>query len=272
MSDIFAEFTGKLLFVKNCHLHYYAYCIIIEWIMSFLEEFPHLEFGIWSLELRMSSMFPEALRDISRPSCLGIIGELKRSGGLAIPELAKLLDMSYMGVKQHCVRLEEQGYLKVWRVPRVKVGRPQKLYKLTHKCDSLFPCGGAELVLQLLEGVKVTFGETAPEKLLYHYFEKERDEWIKSVRPGKSLVEKATRFADARMKSGHFCHCHYSANSGFIIEEYHHPLHRVFKLYPGLLVMEIRMIEQVLGTRVVRSESKGSQGVKCTVYQISTLG
>ena len=217
-------------------------------------------------------MFPEALRDISRPSCLAIIGELKRSGGLAIPELAKLLDMSYMGIKQHCLRLEQQGYLKAWRVPRVQVGRPQKLYKLTKKCDPLFPNGGADLVLDLLDGVKATFGETAPEKLLYHYFEKERDQWIKAVRPGKSLVEKATRFADVRMQSGHFCHCHYSAESGFIIEEYHHPLHHVFKLYPGLQVMETRIIEQVIGAKVSRSERKGSHGVKCTVYQISTLG
>lgn len=217
-------------------------------------------------------MFSQALLDISRPSCLGIIGELKRSGGLAIPELAKLLEMSYMGVKQHCVRLEKQGYLKVWRVPRVQVGRPQKLYKLTKKCDPLFPSGGAELVLALLDGVKVAFGEAAPEKLLFHYFEKERDDWMKAVRPGKSLVEKATRFADARMQSGHFCHCHYSSETGFLIEEYHHPLHRIFKLYPSLLVMETRMIEQVLGTRVKRMERKGSQGVKCTVYQISTLG
>ncbi|MCP5536582.1 MAG: hypothetical protein H7A51_10165 [Akkermansiaceae bacterium] len=191
---------------------------------------------------------------------------------MAIPDLAKLLDMSYMGVKQHCIRLEEQGYLKVWRVPRVQVGRPQKLYKLTSKCDPLFPSGGVELVLALLEGVKATFGETAPEKLLYHYFEKQRDEWLKSVRFGKSLVEKATRFADARVKSGHFCHCHYSAESGFTIEEYHHPLHAIFKRYPGLLLMETRMIEQALGTRVTRTEQKGSHGVKCTIYQINTLG
>ncbi|MBT8037751.1 MAG: hypothetical protein KJO21_09420 [Verrucomicrobiae bacterium] len=191
---------------------------------------------------------------------------------MAIPELAKLLEMSYMGVKQHCVKLEEMGYLKVWRVPRVQVGRPQKLYQLTRKCDPLFPTGGSGLVLDLLAGVKVAFGETAPEKLLYHYFENERDDWLKAVRPGKSLVEKATRFADARGKSGHFCHCHYSAAEGFVIEEYHHPLHQIFKLYPGLVVMETRMIEQTLGTRVDRSERKGSQGVKCTVYLISTLG
>lgn len=220
----------------------------------------------------MPLMFSQALRDISRPSCLAIIGELKRSGGMAIPELAKLLDMSYMGVKQHCLRLEQQGYLKVWRVPRVQVGRPQKLYKLTKKCDPLFPNGDADMVLDLLDSVKATFGETAPEKLLYHYFEKERDQWVKAVRAGKSLVEKATRFADVRMQSGHFCHCHYSADTGFIIEEYHHPLQQVFKLYPGLKLIETRMIEQVIGAKVDRSERKGSQGVKCTVYQISTLG
>ena len=217
-------------------------------------------------------MFSQALADVSRPSYLGIIGELKRSGGLAISELAKILDMSYMGVKQHCVKLEELGYLKVWRVPRTKVGRPQKLYKLTQKCEPLFPDGGVDLISDLLEGVKKTFGETAPEKLLYHYLEKERDHWIKVVNPGISLVEKATRFVDARQKKGHFCHCRYSVDEGFLIEEYHHPLHRIFKKYPSLILMETRMIEQTLGSQVIRSEKKGSQGVKCTVYQIRTLG
>ncbi|MDG0993344.1 MAG: hypothetical protein P8O22_01270 [Akkermansiaceae bacterium] len=212
------------------------------------------------------------MRDICKPSCLGIIGELKRSGGLAIPQLAQLLGMSYMGVKQHCVKLDELGYLKVWRVPRVEVGRPQKLYKLTRKCDALFPEGGPDLVLDLLDGVKTAFGQVAPEKLLYHYFEQRRDHWIKLVSAGKSLVEKSTRFADARAKEGHFCHCHYSPEEGFVIEEYHHPMYRIFSKYPSLISVELRMIEQALGTRVDRIEKKGSQGVKCTVYRLSTLG
>jgi len=220
----------------------------------------------------LSGMFSQAFRDVCKPSFLAIIGELKRAGGLAIPELAKALDMSYMGVKQHCVNLEKLGYLKIWRVPRDQVGRPQKLYQLTSKCDDLFPDGGAALVIDLLEGVRVSFGEVAPEKLLFRYFENKRDEWIRAVRPGKSLVEKATRFADARMRSGHFCNCSYSTEEGFIIEEYHHPLHLIFKEYASLLNLETRMIEQTLGTKVVRSVKKGSQVVRCTVYHISTLG
>ena len=217
-------------------------------------------------------MFSQAFRDICKPSYLAIIGELKRSGGLAIPELAKVLEMSYMGVKQHCMKLEDLGYLKVWRVPRQQVGRPQKLYKLTKKCDELFPDGGGDLVLDLLEGVKTSFGEVAPEKLLYHYFEKKREEWLKVVHVGKSLVEKATRFADARIKDGHFCRCHYSPKEGFVIEEYHHPLHMILRDYPSLILLETRMIEQILGTNVSRSVKKGSHGVQCTVYCVSTLG
>lgn len=217
-------------------------------------------------------MFSQVLQDISKPSYLGIIGELKRSGGLAIPELAKLLDMSYMGVKQHCVNLESMGYIKAWRVPRAKVGRPQKLYQLTAKSDPLFPSGGVDLVLALLQGVKQNFGETAPEKLLYHYFENQRDLWVKTTKPGKSLVEKATRLADSRTQTGHFCHCHYSVDEGFFIDEYHHPLHAIFKIYPRLMMVETKMMEQALSTQVIREQRKGSHGIQCTVYRIRTLG
>ncbi len=64
------------------------------------------------------------------------------------------------------------------------------------------------------------------------------------------MVENSTRFADARAKEGHFCHCRYSAEEGFVIEEYHHPMHRIFSKYPGMIAVELRMIEQTLGTEI----------------------
>ena len=217
-------------------------------------------------------MFPPILNDICRLSHLSIIGELKRSGGLAIPELAELLDMSYMGIKQHCVNLEKGGYLKGWREPRgASSGRPRKIYLLTDKCDALFPDGGEELLLGLLDSVKSSFGEAAPEKLLYQYFEKKQAGWIKAVKSSETVVERATKFADVRMESGHFCQCHYSAETGFVIEEYHHPLHAILEQYPGLVALEQRMIEQTLGAKVKREVKSGPTGVKCTVYEVATL-
>lgn len=217
-------------------------------------------------------MFPSILNDICRLSHLSIIGALKRTGGLAIPELAELLDMSYMGIKQHCVNLEKSGYLKGWREPRgTSSGRPRKIYLLTDKCDPLFPTGGDELLLDLLESVKKSFGAAAPEKLLYHYFEKKQAKWEKALKSGKSLAEKAKQFVAARVKDGHFCQCSYNAEDGFTIEEFHHPLHLILDQYPGLIALEQRMIEQTLGAKVERSLEKGRAGVKCTVYRIHTL-
>ena len=64
------------------------------------------------------------LQDISRPQWYDIMRHLKQSQGLVVGELCEKLDMSYMGVKQHCVALEKLGYLDTWRRPK-KVGRPE---------------------------------------------------------------------------------------------------------------------------------------------------
>ena len=60
--------------------------------------------------------FFKFLRDIARPQWLDIMKHLKQSSGLSVNELASKLEMSYMGVKQHCVELEKRGYLDTWRI------------------------------------------------------------------------------------------------------------------------------------------------------------
>jgi len=79
-----------------------------------------------------------------RASWAAIIEAVKISDGMPVSDLARELGKSYMGVKQHCLKLTEMGYLEEWRVPREKkeVGRPEKLYRLTKKCDPLFPDAG----------------------------------------------------------------------------------------------------------------------------------
>lgn len=217
-------------------------------------------------------MFPQGFRDLSRPQVLKLLECLKTSGGLPVAEIARELDISYMGAKQHCEKLLEQGYLSTWRVPRDGAGRPEKLYRLTGKCDDMFPQAGVELSLELLASVKQLFGENAPDRLLFQYFESLRDRWIKPVQRGKSMVERATRLADLRDSYGCFSKCHYSPSSGFRIEEYHHPMKRVFEQYPAAVAMEFRMLEQLLGTKIHRKEVKSKRGGGIVIYEIGILG
>ncbi len=193
---------------------------------------------------------------------------------MPVSDLAKALKMSYMGVKQHCVNLTKMGYLEEWRVPREKkeVGRPEKLYRLTQRSDGLFPESGVALTLAVLDGVKQVFGDTGPEKLLFYHFQRLKDEWLPKVKPGKSMVEKATRFADVRDRAGWFSRCHYDPAVGFRIEEFHSPLAKIYLKYPNAVRMEVEMMEQVLGTKVVRDEVSVGKGGKRVVYEIATLG
>ncbi len=217
-------------------------------------------------------MFPEGFRELSRPQVFNLLECLKTTGGLPVAEIARELGISYMGAKQHCEKLHKQGYLSTWRVPRSTAGRPEKLYRLTDKCDDMLPQAGVELSLELLSSIASMYGDHAVERLLFQYFETLRNQWLKPVHKGKSIVERATRLADLRGAFGCFCRCHYSPEDGFRIEEYHHPMKRVFAQYPSAIAMEVRMLEGLLGVPVLRKSVEMKHGGSIIVYEISTLG
>ncbi len=219
-------------------------------------------------------MFTKAQRALMRPSYAQIIEALKRSDGMPISDLARELGMSYMGVKQHCLKLVEKGYLEEWRIPRGRkeIGRPEKLYRLTDRCDELFPQAGVSLSLSVLANVRDLYGEAAPEKLLLTYFRDLQKGWQPKVRKGKSLVEKATRLTDLRDQAGWFSRCYYRPETGFRIEEFHNPMAPIYAVYPSAIRMELQMIEQLLGSKVHRADISVGKGRRRTVYEIATLG
>lgn len=219
-------------------------------------------------------MFSKVQQDTMRASYARILAAIKCSDGLPVSDLAREIGMSYMGVKQHCLNLTKAGYLEEWRVPREKkeVGRPEKLYRLTNKCDPLFPTAGIGLTLAVLAGVKRLYGEAAPEKLLYHHFQELREQWLPQILDGKSLVEKTTKLTALRDKDGCFSRCHYDPTIGFRIEEFHNPLLPIYEIYPNAVRMEVRMMEQLLGTKVVREEVPTGKGRTLVVYEIATPG
>jgi len=217
-------------------------------------------------------MFLPGFRDLVRPQWVAIVEELKIRGSMPVPELARVMDMSYMGVKQHCEALHQLGYLERTRVPRSEVGRPEISYRLAPKADALFPQAGVALSLGMLQQVKQLFGNNAPEKLLNQYFHDLHEQWQNRIQRAKSLVEKATVLAALREKEGCFSRCSYDVKQGFRMEEFHHPLWALFEVYPAAVLMEWRMMEQLLGTKIDRRVVPGGRGGPARVeFCISTL-
>lgn len=218
------------------------------------------------------AMFLYGFRELVRPQWVSIVEELKIHGGMPIPELARTMEMSYMGVKQHCEALLALGYLERSRLPRKEVGRPEIMYRLAPKADALFPQAGVAMTLSLLHNMKQLFGATAPEKLLHQYFAELQERWMSRMQRAKSLVEKATVLAGLREKEGCFARCSYDVKQGFRIEEFHHPLWALFEEYPAAIAMEVRMMELLMGSKIERREVPGGRGGPARVeYYIHTL-
>ena len=83
------------------------------------------------------------------------------------------MKMSYMGIKQHCLTLERDGYLDTWRRPQ-KMGRPEMVYRLTRRTHDLFQADSNQFTLDLLQSIKEIYGPNAAGKVAVQCFRAER--------------------------------------------------------------------------------------------------
>lgn len=215
-------------------------------------------------------MLLTVFRDLLKPQWRTVLEELKVTGGMAVSELARKSGGSYMAAKTHCEALTKAGYLIRTRLPRTAVGRPEIFYSLAAKADALFPQAGVDFTLELLDELKRMHGASAPEKLLFQYFQRRLERMGKPDEKPQSLAARAVKLAALRENDGCTCHCEGASGATLQIVEFHNPLQRILERYPRAVAMELRMLEQWLGTRVVRRELPGGRETSPrVVFEIS---
>jgi predicted ArsR family transcriptional regulator len=203
------------------------------------------------------------LAEIGRTQRLEIVNSLKRSRGLSVNELVDRMRMSYMGIKQHCLTLQRDGYLDTWRRPQ-RMGRPEMVYRLTRRAHDLFQADSNRFTLELLDSLQQIYGPNAPEKLLYNMFEKKCGSLKEKVK-GTTVAERAKSLAKIRDTEGYMSQF-VTEEGGPQILECHSPLQNVLDKYPIIGRLEQEMFEQLLGTRVRRQETRNSGLYECAFY------
>jgi predicted ArsR family transcriptional regulator len=205
-------------------------------------------------------MNQKLIAEIGKSQRLEIINKLKRTQGLSVGELAEQLGMSYMGVKQHCVDLESEGYLDTWR--RAKgIGRPELLYRLTERSHGLFPSASNSMTITLLENAKALYGPAAPEKLLFSVFQKKAEAYQSKVR-GETVAERAGKLTRVRDSEGYMAEIEHDTCYIRIIE-HHCPIHDLLKAFPIVARLEAELFTRVLGAAVQREEAHASGLYRC---------
>src|ERR1041385_5275427 len=210
------------------------------------------------------AMNQRLLAEIGPTQRLEILNSLKRTKGMSVNELVDKMGMSYMGIKQHCLTLQRDGYLDTWRRPQ-RMGRPEMVYRLTRRSHDLFPADSNHVTLELLNAAKDIYGANAPEKLLYNVFEK-RTEALKAKVKGETVAERAKSLAKARDSEGYMAEFRPSEKDGPQILECHSPVMNLLEKYPIIGRLEQEMFEAVLGTPVRREETRASGLYECAFY------
>ncbi len=210
-------------------------------------------------------MNQQLLAEIGRTQRLEILNTLKRTRGLSVNELVAKMKMSYMGIKQHCLTLERDGYLDTWRRPQ-KMGRPEMVYRLTPRTHDLFPCDSNAMTLELLESVTEIYGPNASEKLLFNVFERKAAA-IKEKVSGESLTERAKSLVKLRESEGFMSQFITDEKEGGPqILECHSPILNLLDKYPIIARLEQDLVEGVLGVPVRREETRTSGLYECAFY------
>jgi predicted ArsR family transcriptional regulator len=210
-------------------------------------------------------MNQKMLAEIGRTQRLEILNSLKRSKGLSVNELVRKMKMSYMGIKQHCLTLQRDGYLDTWRRPQ-KMGRPEMVYRLTRRTHDLFQTDSNEFTLELLKATQETYGPNAAEKLLYNVFERKTAD-SKSKVKGETVSDRAKWLARVRDADGYMSQFVIDEKEGGSqILECHSPIVNLIDRYPIVGRLEQDMFEAVLGTSVRREESRNSGLYECAFY------
>jgi predicted ArsR family transcriptional regulator len=207
------------------------------------------------------------LRKLAKSQKYQILSEIKRSQGLSVSELCERIKLSYMGVKQHCVSLEKDGYLDTWRRPK-GMGRPEKAYRLTELAQEFFPTEYTNFTLEILESVAQVYGEAAPEKILYQIYQN----YIKNLKAkvsGNSLEEKARSVAAIRDAEGYMSEFYLNPDTRqYQIIEYNSPMLGIADRFKIVSQLEQQAFEEALGVKVSRAMERVA-GLYKTVFTLS---
>lgn len=209
------------------------------------------------------------LKKVAKNPKLLILTEIKRSQGLSVSELCDRVGLSYMGVKQHCIALEREGYLDTWRRPK-GMGRPEKAYRLTEVAQEFFPTESSNFTAEILESIQEVYGPTAADKILYNIYKNDAQKILAKTQ-GSTLVQKLQILASVREERGYMSEYHFDAESGHHqLIEFNSPILSCISRFPVIRDLETQMFEQILETKVLRTEEKVSGLYKCT-FRASAL-
>lgn len=196
---------------------------------------------------------------------------LKRRGESRVQDLARILELTEVAVRQHLQALEESALVVPVRQPPKGRGRPSILWSLSAKAEHLFPDHHAELAVGLLDATLESFGTRGLEKILAERGRQQLGAYRAEIPgPTASLGERVTALAELRTREGYMAEAIAEEDGSWLLVEHHCPICAAARRCRGLCNSELELFQRALGDDIeverVRHLLTGSD--RCT-YRIA---
>jgi predicted ArsR family transcriptional regulator len=190
-----------------------------------------------------------------------IILLLKKSGGMSIDELSKVIDITPMGIRQHLLALEKKGVI-TYVTKRRGIGRPGFRYLLTEAADVFFPHSYDEFSLNLLRDIKKYDGPEKIDKIFSWRRERILRKNKETLNGKESLEDILSALRQNLESEGHLVDL--SRNNGhYHLTQYHCPISRISSEFKEACKHELQLYRDLIGKNVVREQALSEGALSC---------
>lgn len=190
-----------------------------------------------------------------------ILQLLKTQYSMSISELAHQLGITEVAVRRHISIMERDGLI-VSKILKPSIGRPMKQYSLTSLAEDYFPKNYSRLTLDFLSEI-----EQEDHEWIAKLFEKRKDKLYKKYQhqmQGKSLPEKVEELARIQNAGGYMAKWESNEQGDYVFTEYNCPISQVANQYQDACQCELKLFQELLGSKVERTECLAKDGRQCT--------
>lgn len=154
-----------------------------------------------------------------------LLQRLKVRGPQSVKILARQLEMTTMGARQHLADLLARGYVMQTRETRQNRGRPVHLWELTARGHQTFTDGHALVAVELIDSIRQAQGETGLDALLAHRITRVEGTYREALtEAADSLEAQLQRLAELRTAEGYMAEIRLLPD-GWLLIEHHCPIH-----------------------------------------------
>ena len=200
-----------------------------------------------------------------------ILAKLKAQGAMTSAALAKELDMTSMGARQHLLRLE-QKHLVSHFLQKAALGRPKKMWQLTESGHKRFPDRHADLTLQLIESVGEVFGARGLEQLIAAREQQMLQKYHSAIKNCNNFLSKVEALAGIRSEEGYMASVEKLTVDQCLLIESHCPICAAATQCQSFCRSELAIFQQCFGAQYIveRSEYLLSGDRRCA-YIITAI-